>query len=41
MELMAEWVKNGVVEEEMNELLGDIVGLTDTMRIRLKGLLKD
>lgn len=41
MELMAEWVRNGVVEEEMNELLGDIVGLTDTMRIRLKGLLKD
>lgn len=41
MELMAEWVRNGVVEDEMNELLGDIIGLTDTMRIRLRGLLKN
>ena len=40
LELMAEWVRNGVIEEKMDELLDDIMGLTDTMRIRLKVLLE-
>lgn len=41
MELVAEWGERGFDEAEVFGILKDMMYLTDTMRVRLKGLLED